>query len=79
MNLGSLSRLLLQVLAFAFCSIVGTLLSDLVDEAWIIAVGIGVGLIAASTIGALLEARKPITHQNKIEAYSKRMLFTLFC
>jgi hypothetical protein len=79
MNLGSLSRLLLQVFALAFCTIVGALLSDLIDETWIIAVMIGVGLIVASAVGALLEARKPALHQNKIESCSKQILFTLFC
>jgi len=79
MNLGLRSILLLQVLGFAFCTTAGALLSDLIDETWIIAVGIGVGLIVASAIGAFLEARKPLKHQNKIESYSKRILFTLFC
>jgi undecaprenyl pyrophosphate phosphatase UppP len=75
MNIGSWSRLLLQVLAFALCTIIGTLLSDWIDETWIIAVSIGAGLIVASVIGVLLEVRKPIKHQNKIEGYSKRILF----
>jgi hypothetical protein len=66
-------------LGFAFCTAVGALLSDLIDETWIIAVGIGVGLIVASAIGAFPEARKPLKHQNKVESYFKRILFTLFC
>jgi hypothetical protein len=76
MNLGSLSRLLLQVLGFAFCTIVGALISDLMDETWITAVGIGFGLIIASAIGALLEIKKPIAHPDKIENYSKRIPFS---
>jgi len=79
MNRGSLTRLLLQVSAFAFCTIVGALLSDVTGEEWVIAAGTGVGLIAASAVGLLLETKKPVTNQNKIESYPKRILFTLFC
>jgi hypothetical protein len=78
-NRGSLLRLLLQVFGFAFCVLAGILLSELTDEVWCIAVGIGVGLIVGSAIGVILEVRKPITHQNSIESYTKRILFILYC
>ena len=55
----SLLRLLLLAFVFATCAAVGILLSALTDETWLAPVGIGIGFIVCSAVGAYAEAKKP--------------------
>jgi len=53
----SLLRLLLLAFVFAACAAVGILLSALTDETWLAPVGIGIGFIVCSAVGAYAEAK----------------------
>jgi uncharacterized membrane protein YfcA len=55
----SLLKFVLLAFGFCFCAAIGIFVYTLTNEEWFAAVGIGVGLIVFSAIGAYIEMKKP--------------------
>lgn len=68
---GSFLAILLQISALVSCVVVGILLSESMEETWIIPVWIAIGIEIFSVIGVFAETRKPRTSQNRIGTYPK--------